>query len=72
MGAAVRRGLEARMKDLARDLKRDPRAEAILRSRANELGIEPGSRLYRVMRERDIDKAMTESIRLNRDRGLSR
>jgi hypothetical protein len=68
----VRLGLEARMKDVARNLKRDPRAEAILRSRANEFGIEPGSRLSRVLGERDIDKAMTEGIRLSRGRGLSR
>ncbi len=68
----VRLGLEARMKEVARDLKRDPRAEAIIRSRANELGIEPGSRLSRVLGERDIDKAMTESIRHTRGRGLSR
>ncbi len=68
----VRLGLEARIKDVARNLKRDPRAEAILRSRANEFGIEPGSRLSRVLGERDIDKAMTESIRHTRGRGLSR
>ncbi len=68
----VRLGLEARMENAARDLKRDPRAEAILRSRANELGLEPGSRLSRVLGERNIEKAMTESIRLSRGRRLSR
>ena len=33
------------MKTLARELKRDPAAEAVLKSRAKELGIEAGSRL---------------------------
>jgi hypothetical protein len=70
--AGMRQGLEARMKDLARDLKRDPMAEGILRSRANELGIDPDSRLDRVIRERDIDKAMALSVQLTHGRGLSR
>jgi hypothetical protein len=70
--AGVRLGLEARMRDVARDLKRDPQAQAILRSRGEELGVGPGSRLARMMSARDIDKAMTESLRLSRGRGLSR
>jgi len=68
----MRQALEGRMKEMARDLKRDPKAQAILRSRGDELGMEPGSRLSRIMRDRDIDRAMTESLRRSRGRGLSR
>jgi hypothetical protein len=68
----MRQALEGRMKEMARDLKRDPKAHAILRSRGDELGMEPGSRLSRMMRDRDIDRAMTESLRRSRGRGLSR
>jgi hypothetical protein len=68
----MRQALEGRMKEMARDLKRDPKAQAILRSRGDEPGMEPGSRLSRMMRDRDIDRAMTESLRRSRGRGLSR
>jgi hypothetical protein len=68
----MRQALEGRMKEMARDLKLDPKAQAILRSRGDELGMEPGSRLSRMMSDRDIDRAMTESLRRSRGRGLSR
>ena len=54
--------VENRMKAVVRDLKRDPQLESVLRSRQQELGIASGSRLDRVMRERDIDRALTQSI----------
>jgi len=62
--------VETRMKALAHDLKRDPQLESVLRNRQRELGIAAGSRLDRVMRERDIDRAMTQSIRRERGLGL--
>jgi Ti-type conjugative transfer relaxase TraA len=62
--------VETRMKALAGALKRDPQLESILRNRQQELGIASGSRLDRVMRERDIDRAMTQSIRRERGLGL--
>ncbi|MDE8345208.1 MAG: Ti-type conjugative transfer relaxase TraA [Acidocella sp.] len=63
--------LETRMKAFVADLKRDPQLESILRNRQQELGIKSGSRLDEVMRERDIDRAMTQSIRQTRGLGLS-
>jgi Ti-type conjugative transfer relaxase TraA len=63
--------LETRMKAFVADLKRDPQMESILRNRQQELGIKSGSRLDQVMRERDIDRAMTQSIRQTRGLGLS-
>jgi hypothetical protein len=42
-----------------------------MRSRSKELGIDPGSRLDRVMRERDTERAISHSIGRGRDLGLS-
>ncbi|AGI10514.1 Conjugal transfer protein (plasmid) [Xanthomonas citri subsp. citri Aw12879] len=68
--AEARGKVEARMKSLAGELKRDPQLESLIRSRQRELGIAPGSGLDRVMRERDIDRAMEHGIRRDRDRGM--
>jgi hypothetical protein len=64
--------VETRMKAFVADLKRDPQLESILRNREKELGVSRGSRLDQVMRERDIDWAMTQSVRQTRGLGLSR
>ena len=56
------------MKALARELKRDPEAEAVLKSRAKELGIEAGSRLERVLEAKNERRAM----RLERSLTLGR
>ncbi len=63
--------VETRMKAFVADLKRDPQLESILRNRQRELGIKSASRLDQVMRERDIDRAMTQSIRQTRGLGRS-
>jgi Ti-type conjugative transfer relaxase TraA len=63
--------VETRMKAFVADLKRDPQLESILRNRQQELGVSRGSRLDQVMRERDIDRAMTQSIRQTRGLGRS-
>jgi Ti-type conjugative transfer relaxase TraA len=63
--------VETRMKAFVADLKRDPQIESILRNRQQELGVSRGSRLDQVMRERDIDRAMTQSIRQTRGLGRS-
>jgi Ti-type conjugative transfer relaxase TraA len=63
--------LETRMKAFVAGLKRDPQLESILRNRQHELGIKSGSRLDQVMRERDIDRAMTQSIQQTRGLGRS-
>jgi ATP-dependent exoDNAse (exonuclease V) beta subunit len=66
--AEARGKVEARMKEVAGALKRDPQLESLLRSRSRELGIEAGSRLDRVVREPNIERAISHGIR--RDRGL--
>ena len=66
--AEARGKVEARMKEVAGALKRDPQLESLLRSRSRELGIKAGSRLDRVLREPNIERAISHGIR--RDRGL--
>lgn len=66
--AEARGKVEARMKEVAGELKRDPQLESLIRSRSKELGIEAGSRLDRVVREPNIERAISHGIR--RDRGL--
>jgi Ti-type conjugative transfer relaxase TraA len=69
--AEAREKVEGRMKAMAGALKRDPQLESLMRSRSKELGIDPGSRLDRVMRERDTERAISHSIGRGRDLGLS-
>ncbi|HTR67852.1 MAG TPA: Ti-type conjugative transfer relaxase TraA [Terriglobales bacterium] len=66
--AEARGQVENRMQALVLDLKRDPQLESMLRARQQELGIASGSRLDRVLREPDLDRALAQSIR--RERGL--
>jgi hypothetical protein len=66
-----REQIKARMQALAGELKRDPQLESVLQRRQQELGIARGSRLDRVMREPDIERALALSVRdLGRHRGL--
>jgi hypothetical protein len=68
----AREQVAGRVRELALTLKRSPKLEAIVRRRALEFGIEPGSRLTLVMHERDIERALELSTRdLGRSRGLS-
>ena len=66
--AEARGKVEGRMKEVAGELKRDPQLESLMRTRSKELGIEAGSRLDRVVREPNIERAISHGIR--RDRGL--
>jgi Ti-type conjugative transfer relaxase TraA len=68
----ARRKVEARMKSLAGDLKRDPELESLMRNRQQELRIAPGSVLDRVMREPNIERAIEHSIHRDRGLGMSR
>jgi Ti-type conjugative transfer relaxase TraA len=70
--AAARGKVEGRMKSIAGELKRDPQLESLMRNRQRELGIAPGSGLDRVMRERNIERAIDHSIRRERGLGMSR
>ncbi len=59
----------------ARELKRDPQLESLMRARGPEFGIAEGSRLDRVVQAQDLDRALRREIDidhgLRRDRGLS-
>ena len=71
-GQAEARGkVEGRMKELAGALKRDPQLETLMRTRSSELGIEAGSRLDRVVRERNIERAINPDIKRGRTLGMS-
>ena len=64
--------IENQMKALAGELKRDPQVEALMRSRQHELGIPDGSRLDRVLREQNVERAIDHSVARSRGLGLSR
>lgn len=66
----ARQRLEGRMTAMAGALKRDPQLEPLVRSRARELGMGPGSTLGRVMSAASVRQATLE-IGRGRDRGLS-
>jgi hypothetical protein len=70
----AREQVKERMKSIAHELKRNPQLESILQRRAQELGIERGSRLDRVLKAPTIEQALNLSVRdlgRHRDRGLS-
>jgi hypothetical protein len=70
----AREQVKERMRSIAGELKRDPQLESILQRRAQELGIERGSRLDRVLKAPTIEQALNLSVRdlgRHRDRGLS-
>ena len=66
----ARKRIEGRMTEMARELKRDPQLESLMRTRSKELGISMESRLGRVMQAPGISRAI-DFIR-GRDRGLER
>jgi hypothetical protein len=70
----AREQVKERMRSIAHELKRDPQLESILQRRAQEFGIERGSRLDRVLKAPTIEQALNLSVRdlgRHRDRGLS-
>ncbi len=66
----ARKRIEGRMTEMARELKRDPQLESLMRNRSKELGIDMESRLGRVMQAPGISRAI-DFIR-GRDRGVER
>jgi Ti-type conjugative transfer relaxase TraA len=56
------------MRALAGEIKRDPQAESVMKARGDDLGIEHGSRLSRVVEA----PSEREAMRLGRSQGLSR
>ena len=69
----ARERVKGQMRELAMEFKLQPQLELALKSRARELGIEPGSRLGRVLDERNLERALSITEReRTRDLGLSR
>ncbi|MDE2182622.1 MAG: Ti-type conjugative transfer relaxase TraA [Alphaproteobacteria bacterium] len=60
--------LESRMESLAREFKRDPQLESLVRARIKSLGIDMDSTLRRVLEAPSLGAAMRE---IGRGRGLS-
>jgi ABC-type phosphate transport system auxiliary subunit len=71
----AQRQVGSRMEAFAKELKRDPQLDSLLRQRGRELGIAEGSRLDRVVQAREIDRTLTRSLGIEhgprRSRGLS-
>ena len=68
----AREKVKGQVRELALEFKLEPTLERVLKARAQELGIEPKSRLGRVLQERDLERALSISEReLGRDLGLS-
>jgi Ti-type conjugative transfer relaxase TraA len=63
--------LEGRMKTIAGTLKQDAQLESLVRSRAQALGVSPGSKLAKVLAAPTVERA-TKEIEMGQDRGLAR
>ena len=70
---AAREKVKGQMRELALEFKQEPQLELAVKRRAQELGIERGSRLGRVLQEKNLDRALSIAERdLSRGHGLSR
>jgi hypothetical protein len=68
----AREKVKGQMRELAHEFKLEPQLELAVKRRAQELGIEPGSRLGRVLQEQNLDRALSIAERdLSRGHGLS-
>ncbi|HLZ97771.1 MAG TPA: MobA/MobL family protein, partial [Steroidobacteraceae bacterium] len=69
---AARETVKGQMRELAHEFKLEPQLEMAIKSRSRELGIEPGSRLGRVLQEKNLERALSIAERdLGRGFGLS-
>lgn len=62
----------ARLEAFAQELKRDPQLDSLLRQRGRELGIDPGSRLDRVVQaqEHELARTLRRELGISMDRGM--
>jgi hypothetical protein len=64
--------VQGQMRELAHEFKQEPQLELAVKRRAQELGIERGSRLGQVLQEKNLDRALSIAERdLGRGYGLS-
>jgi hypothetical protein len=57
------------MERFAKDLKRDPQLDSILRQRGQQLGVAEGSRLARVVQSPSNDQALRRELGVRRTQG---
>ena len=68
----AREKVKGQMRELAHEFKQEPQLELAVKRRAQELGIGRGSRLGQVLREKNLDRALSIAERdLGRGYGLS-
>jgi hypothetical protein len=68
----ARETVKGQMRELALEFKQEPQLELAVKRRAQELGIERGSRLARVLQEKNLERALSIAERdLGRGFGLS-
>jgi Ti-type conjugative transfer relaxase TraA len=66
----AQREIGGRMEQFAKELKRDPQLDSVLRQRGQQLGVAEGSQLARVVQSQGIDHALTRELGLRHGRGL--
>jgi hypothetical protein len=69
---AARDQVKGQMRELALEFKQEPQLELAVKRCAQEIGIEPGSRLGRVLEEPNLERALSIAERdLGRSQGMS-
>jgi hypothetical protein len=69
---SAREKVKGQMRELALEFKQEPQLELAVKRHAQALGLERGSRLSRVLEERDLERALSLAERdLSRGHGLS-
>jgi hypothetical protein len=66
----TQREIGGRMEQFAKDLKRDPQLDNVLRQRGQQLGVAEGSRLERVVQSMGIDRELRRTLGLRHSQGL--
>jgi hypothetical protein len=68
----ARETVKGQMRELAQEFKQEPQLELAVKRRAQELGLDAGSRLGRVLKEQNLERALSIAERdLGRGRGMS-
>ena len=66
----AQREIGGRMEQFAKELKRDPQLDSVLRQRGQQLGVAEGSRLERVVHSMGIDRELRRELGLRHSQGL--
>jgi len=66
----AQRTIGGQMAQFAKELKRDPQLDSVLRQRSQQLGIAEGSLLARVVQSQGVERELTRALELRPSRGL--